>query len=169
MQKRPPVNNQIRSPEVRVVDETGKQLGMMQIQEALRLASERRLDLIQVTEKVEPPVCKIMDFGKFLYQEEKKRRDAKPQKGGELKIIRLTYNIAPHDLATRADQAEKFLKRGDKVLIDLRLRGREKALQDFARDKIQTFLELLSSRISFKIERDIKREPRGLTLIVIKS
>jgi len=154
---------------VRVVDETGKQLGMMQIQEALRLASERRLDLIQVTEKVEPPVCKIMDFGKFLYQEEKKRRDAKPQKGGELKIIRLTYNIAPHDLATRADQAEKFLKRGDKVLIDLRLRGREKALQDFARDKIQTFLELLSSRISFKIERDIKREPRGLTLIVIKS
>ncbi|KKU86747.1 MAG: Translation initiation factor IF-3 [Parcubacteria group bacterium GW2011_GWA2_47_9] len=154
---------------MRVVDETGKQLGMMQIQEALRLASERRLDLIQVTEKVEPPVCKIMDFGKFLYQEEKKRRDAKPQKGGELKIIRLTYNIAPHDLATRADQAEKFLKRGDKVLIDLRLRGREKALQDFARDKIQTFLELLSSRISFKIERDIKREPRGLTLIVIKS
>jgi len=91
------------------------------------------------------------------------------EKGGELKIIRLTYNIAPHDLATRADQAEKFLKRGDKVLIDLRLRGREKALQDFARDKIQTFLELLSSRISFKIERDIKREPRGLTLIVIKS
>lgn len=141
----------------------------MDTTEALRLTGERGLDLIQVTEKVEPPVCKMMDLGKYLYQEEKKRREAKPQKGGELKIIRLTFNISPHDLGIRANQAEKFLKRGDKVLVDLRLRGREKALQDFAKEKLQTFLELLNSRISIKIERDIKREPRGLTLIVIKS
>lgn len=141
----------------------------MDIQEALRLSYGRRLDLIQVTEKVDPPVCKMMDYGKYLYQEEKKRREAKPQKGGELKIIRLTYNISPHDLGVRADQAEKFLKRGDKVLVDLRLRGREKALQDFARKKMQTFLELLKSRISYKVERGVKKEPRGLTLIIVKE
>ena len=137
MIKKPLDNNQIRTPQVRVIDETGKQLGIISSGEALRIARERNLDLIQVTEKVEPPVCKMGDYGKYLYQEEKKSRSAKKHKAGELKGIRLTFNISLHDLETRVHQAEKFLSKGDKVRIELPLRGRDKALGDFAKEKIR--------------------------------
>lgn len=154
---------------MRLIDETGKQAGVLSIQDALRLARERGLDLIQVTEKVEPPVCKIMDYGKYLYQEEKKRRLSKPQKGGEMKIIRLTFNISPHDLEIRAKQAEKFLQRGARIMIELRLRGRERTLSDFAKEKINKFLEILGNLIQYKVERELKKEPRGITMIIAKA
>ena len=162
-------NNQIRAQEVRVVDETGKQLGIMPLREALQIAQERSLDLAQVTEKVEPPVCKITDYGKYQYQQEKKERKTKKQKGGELKGIRLTFNISQHDLETRAKAAAKFLKRGDKIKIELRLRGRERALGDFARGKVAKFLEVLKNLIPIKTERELKREPRGFTMIISKE
>ena len=133
------------------------------------MARERNLDLIQVTEKVEPPVCKIEDYGKYLYREEKKNRSMKKQKGGELKGIRLTYNISLHDLETRARQAEKFLNKGDVVRVELTLRGREKALQDFAKEKMNKFLEILNNIIPIKIEKGLKREARGLILIISKG
>jgi len=139
----------------------------MDTKEALQLARERHLDLIQVTEKAEPPVCKIMDYGKYVYSEQKKmKKAAQKQKGGELKQIRLSFGISVHDLETKAMQAEKFLKRGDKVRIEMRLRGREKSLGQFAREKMGKFLEILESSISLKIERDLKKEPRGLTMII---
>jgi len=163
------INNQIRAREVRLIDESGKQAGILSIQEALQMARERNLDLIQVTEKVEPPVCKIGDYGKYLYQEEKKEKAARKHSGGEMKGIRLTYNISSHDLETRARQAEKFLRKGDKVMVELRLRGREKAFQNFARDKINKFLEILQNIIPIKVEREVKREARGLTIIITKS
>ncbi len=169
MPKYPPVNYQIRAGEVRVIDETGKQAGVMNIQDALGLARERNLDLIQVTENVEPPVCKIMDYGKYLYHEEKKRRMAKPKRGGELKTIRLTFNISPHDIDVRANQAEKFLKEGNKIMIDMRLIGRQKALRDFAREKVGKFLEALGSRAAYRVERELKNEPRGMTMIIAKQ
>ena len=140
----------------------------MALEEALRVARERNLDLIQVTEKVEPPVCKIGEYGKYLYQEEKKNKLAKKQKGGELKGLRLTFNISVHDLETRAHQAEKFLNKGNKVRIEMRLRGREKALQGFAREKINKFLEILNELVPIKTEKELKREPRGLTMIISK-
>ncbi len=140
------------------------------MEEALQKAQERNLDLIQVTSKVEPPVCKIMDYGKFLYQQKKREKEsAKKQKGGELKGIRLGFNMAQHDLEVKARQAEKFLKEGNKVKIELRLRGREKALGDHAREKINTFLEILQKLIPYKAEREIKREPRGFTMIISKE
>lgn len=163
------MNNQIRAREVRVIDAEGKQLGILDIQDALRVARERNLDLIQVTENVEPPVCKIMDYGKYLYQEEKKRKMAKPQKGGELKTIRLTFNISVHDLEVRANRAEKFLKEGNKVLLEMRLRGREKTLQNFAKEKFAKFLEIIGRRLQYKIERELKGEPRGLAMIIAKQ
>lgn len=153
---------------MRVIDETGKQLGVMPLEKALQTAMERNLDLIQVTEKVEPPVCKIMDYGKYLYQQKKKEKAARP-KGGELKGIRLGFNISQHDLETRVRQAEKFLKAGDKVRIEMRLRGREKALGNFAKEKINKFLEILTSLVPYKVERELKREPRGFTMIISKS
>jgi len=132
---------------------------------ALQIAKEHNLDLIQVTGKVLPPVCKIGDFGKFLYRLKKKEGTVK-QKGGELKGIRLSFKISDHDLETRAKQSEKFLKKGDKIRIEMRLRGREKALQGFAREKIEKFLEILNKSIPIKTERELKRQPRGLTIII---
>ena len=153
---------------MRAIDENGKQLGVVSLEEALRMAQERNLDLIQVTEKVEPPVCKIMDYGKYLYREEKKERGIKKQKGGEVKGIRLSFAISSHDLEVRAHQAEKFLKKGDKIKIELILKGREKAHGDFAREKIKKFLEILEKLIPIKVERDLKKEFKGLTMIISK-
>ena len=169
MSKKLLVNRQIRAREVRLIDETGKQLGVVPFEEAARLAIERKLDLIQVTQKVEPPVCKLGDYGKYLYREEKKEKATRKHKGGELKGIRLTFNISLHDLETKVRQAEKFLKRGDRVRIELPLRGREKALQDFAKEKIEKFLEILRGVISIRIERELKREPKGFTMIIFKE
>lgn len=163
------MNNRIRAKEVRLIDETGEQLGVLPIEQAIEKAREKGLDLIQVTERVDPPVCKIMDHGKFLYSLKKKERKAKAHHVGELKGIRLTFSISDHDLETRARQAEKFLKKGDKVRIEMKLRGREKAHQDFAREKIKKFIDLLNQTIPVKIERDLKKQPRGLTMIIAKN
>jgi len=162
------VNNQIRANEVRVIDETGKQLGVMQLDKALQLAREYNLDLVQVTEKVQPPVCKIIDYGKYLYQQQKKEKLAK-QKGGGVKGIRLTFGISEHDLETKANQAEKFLKNGNKIKIEMKLRGRERMLKNFAKGKIDKFIQLLEGLIPIKIERELKREFGGLTMIISKK
>ena len=170
MNQRPIANTQIRAKEVRVVDETGKQLGVLPLEEALRTAYERNLDLIQVTDKVDPPVCKIVDYGKYVYHERKKEKSAtKKQKISELKGIRLGFNISQHDMEIRARQAEKFLKGGDKVRINIVLRGREKALGNFAKEKINKFLEILQGFTQYKIEREVKREPRGFSTIISKQ
>jgi translation initiation factor IF-3 len=166
--KKPLINNQIRSPKVRVLDETEKQLGVLDLTEALRIAQERKLDLIQVTEKADPPVCKIMDYGKYLYWLQKKEKGPR-QRGGEVKGIRLTFNISSHDLETRAKQAEKFLKEGDKIRIEMILRGREKAHFDFARDKVNQFIEILNKIIQIKEDRELRREPRGFSIIIGKK
>jgi translation initiation factor IF-3 len=167
--KKPLANEQIRAREVRVVDETGKQLGVMDLEKAFRAAQERGLDLVQLTEKVEPPVCKITDYGKHLYWLEKKKKDSKQQKKGELKGVRLSFNISPHDMELRAKQAEKFLKQGDKVRIELKLRGRQRALQNISQGKFEKFLEILQNLVPIKVERELRKQPRGLTMIVTKA
>jgi translation initiation factor IF-3 len=167
---RPIANNYIRASQVRVVDETGKQLGVLNLSEAIQIAKDRGLDLIQVTEKVEPPVCKIMDYGKYLYQETKKDKSAqKKQKISELKGIRFGFNISEHDLEVKAKQADKFLKDGDKVRVDIILRGREKAMTDFAQEKIKKFMEILQRFTLYKTEREIKKEPKGFSTIISKQ
>lgn len=154
---------------MRLIDETGKQLGVVSLEEALRIAKERNIDLIQVTEKTVPPVCKLEEYGKYLYREEKKEKSMNKQKGGELKAIRLTFNISPHDLEIRVNQAEKFLNKGDKVRLELPLKGRQKALEGFAREKFKQFLEMLQKTTHIKIEKEIKREFRGLNMIIAKN
>ena len=165
--KYPFINNRIRAREVRVIDETGKQLGVFALGEALRLAQERNLDLIQVTEKVEPPVCKLGDYGKYLYSLQKKEKTTKT-KAGEIKGVRISFAISPHDLETKVKMTEKFLKKGYRVRVELVLRGREKALGDFAKGKMNQFSETLGKLTPFKIERELKREPRGFTMIISK-
>ena len=151
------------------MDETGKQLGIMNIFDAIDLAKSKGLDLIQVTEKVEPPICKIADYGKYLYQQQKKEKKMAKPKGGELKEIRLTFGISPHDMEIRANQAKKFLEEGNKIKINMNLRGREKAMGSFATEKVKKFLEILNNSIPIKTERELKREPRGFTMIVSKQ
>lgn len=164
--KKPFVDNQIRAGKVRVIDEKGNNLGILNLIEAIRLARERNLNLVKVTEKVEPPVCRFMDYGKYLYSLQKK---TKIKKTGELKTIRLGFNISLHDLETRVKQTENFLKKGDKIRLEMLLRGREKALGNFAKGKFNQFLEILKKVIPIKIERELKREGRGLSMIVTKA
>ena len=169
MQKRIFINNQIRAQEVRLIDETGKQMGVVPFQQALDLAQERGYDLIQVTEKVAPPVCKLGEYGKYLYQQEKKAKETKKQDSGELKEIRLTYSISNHDLEKRIKQAEKSLQKGNRLRITLRLKGRQNALQGYAKEKIENFMEKLQESTPVKIERELKKEPRGLSTTVSKK
>jgi translation initiation factor IF-3 len=163
------VNNQIRASKVRVIDESGKNLGIFSLEEALKMAKERNLDLIQITDKADPPVCKIFDYGKFLYQMKKKEKERKKEKGGEIKGVRLGFNISEHDMEIRANQAKEFLEEGNRVQIEMILRGREKELTNFAKEKIKRFLEILESKIPIKVEQELKRVPRGFIMIISRK
>ncbi|MEA3295576.1 MAG: translation initiation factor IF-3 [Patescibacteria group bacterium] len=162
------INNQIRAEKVRLIDAKGENIGILDLNEAIEKAKQENLDLIQITEKTDPPICKIMNYGKYLYIKEKKEKTGNKAKI-ELKGIRLKFNISSHDLETRAKQAEKFLKKGNKIRIEMKLRGREKALFDFSKEKIKNFLEILNKIIPIKIEQDLKRQPRGLTMIISRN
>lgn len=166
--KKPFINNQIKAREVRLVDEEGRQLGIISFSDAMKQAMERGLDLIQVTEKLDPPVCKIGDYGKFLYSLKKKEKKTH-KKTGELKSIRLTFNISDNDLRTRIKTAEKTLKENGKIKIDMRLRGRERGLTDHAVEKVNRFLEILNETTEYKIEKELKKEPRGYSMIISKK
>ncbi len=166
MFKKPLINNQIRASQVRLIDETDHQLGIVMLKEALEMAWAKHLDLVQVTDKVIPPVVKITDYGKYLYSLQKKD---KGKRTSEVKSIRLTYNISPHDMETRAAQAKKFLEKGDKVKIDLRLRGREKAFANLSKEKVGQFLEILSKSTPYKIDQELKKEMGGFNMIVSKG
>ncbi len=170
MQKRTLINNQIKAPEVRLIDQTGQMIGVVTLKQALIKAHEANLDLIEISEKTDPPICKITDYGKFSYQQGKKEKKVgKGQKAGEIKGIRLSFAISPHDMDTRAKAVEKFLKSGYKVRIELVLRGREKGLTEFAGEKLLKFLETIKATTPIKIEREMKRESRGLTMIIARA
>lgn len=169
MEKKFLINNQIRASKVRIIDDQGKNLGIFSLEEALKMAKERNLDLIQITDKADPPVCRIFDYGKFLYQIKKKEREKRKEKGVEIKGIRLGFNISEHDMEIRANQAKEFLEKGNRIQIEMILRGREKLLTDFAKEKIKKFLEILESKIPIKVEQELKKVPRGFIMIVSKK
>lgn len=169
VQKQIFINNHIRASQVRLIDETGVQIGVVSLEEALKTAKEKGLDVIQVSEKATPPVCKLGDYGKYLYQLGKKERQEKKRVGGDLKEVRLTFNISTHDMETRANQAIKFLARGDNVRITVRLRGREKAMRTFTEEKVRSFLKLVEAKIPLKTETTLRVEPRGLSMIITKK
>lgn len=128
------------------------------------------MDLVQITDRVSPPVCKIKDYGKYLYREEKKKkRSKKADKSGELKEVQLTFSISSHDLETRKKRVLKFLREGNKVRLRMRLRGRENALLDYAKKKTNKFLEEIEEEVPIKIERRLKRERGGLAAIISKK
>ncbi len=151
-----------------MVDSQGVQLGIMPIEEAITKAKEQGLDLIQITEKANPPVCKITDYGKFSYWQSKKEKEGK-KKSGEMKGIRITFTMSEHDMQVKANLAKKFLEKGDKVKIEMRLKGRQKALKSFALDKIKKFIQQINELIPIKTERDIEAKPQGITTIITQN
>jgi translation initiation factor IF-3 len=150
---------------VRVIGAAGEQLGVMPPQQAIAIAKENGLDLVEVSPKAQPPVCRIMDFGKFQYQKSRQERQNKAkQKKSDIKGIRLGVRTDEHDLNFKKDQTEKFLKKGSKVKIEIILRGREKAHQDLARVNLVNFLKSIVT--DYKVEQDIKRFPGGFNVII---
>lgn len=153
---------------MRVIDPDGKNLGILETAEALRLAREQGLDLIEISAAANPPVCKITEFGKFKYAHEKFQREhGKKQKDVELKGIRIGFTTGRHDLELRAKQIMKFLEGGDKVRIDMRLRGREKAHGPLALQKFNAFLQMIP--MEFKLEAPPKRFPQGFIAVAVKK
>jgi translation initiation factor IF-3 len=161
------INEEIRDKEVRVIDSDGTQLGILPIEEALQLSIDRKLDLVKVAPQAKPPVCKIMDYGKYRYELQKKEKEArKKQKQNivELKEIRLSTFIEEHDLMVKANNAVKFLKEGDKVKVSLRFRGRERDHVDVGQRVMQRFAEAISD--AGNVERAPLLEGRSLIMIL---
>ena len=148
-----------------VIDEKGEPLGQMDTTQALDLAQTRGLDLVEVAPMAHPPVCRILNFNAFQFQQEKQLRKAKAnQKKVELKGIRLTFRIGQHDRDTRKRTALEFLDQGHKVLLEMRLRGRENALADHGRQVIEGFVKELGPDIS--VEQPLGRMGNRFTMIV---
>jgi translation initiation factor IF-3 len=163
------VNEQIGNEEIRVIDESGKPLGILKTAEALRTAQERALDLVEVSPKAEPPVCKFIDYGHFKYQKEKEVRKQKAQsKEVEVKGIRLSVRIGDHDFDIRRQQAKKFLERGDKLRLEIVLRGRERAHADIAEAVIRRFIAALQADFPLRVEQALSKQGGRITTVLAR-
>ena len=139
------INEQIRDKEIRLIGESGEQLGIMSSREALKLAEEAGLDLVKIAPTAKPPVCKIVDYGKYRYELARKEKDAKrKQKVIEVKEIRMSHNIDTNDLNTKVGAARKFLEKGNRVKVTLRFRGREMAHMSTSKHILDDFAQMLS-------------------------
>lgn len=159
------INEQIRDKEVRVIGMDGEQLGVMSIQEAMNLADEAGVDLVKIAPTAKPPVCRIVDYGKFRYEQTRKEKDSKKkQHVTEIKEIRLSPNIDTNDLQTKTGAARKFLSKGDKVKVTLRFRGREMAHMANSKHILDDIAEALSDVAS--VEKMPKVEGRSMTMFL---
>ena len=162
------INEQIRDREVRLVSEDGEQLGIMSARDAYLKAQEAGLDLVKIAPMAKPPVCKIIDYGKYRYELARKEKEArKKQKTVEIKEVRLSPNIDTNDLNTKVGAARKFLTKGDKVKVTLRFRGREMAHMSSSKHILDEFAEQLSD-ISV-IEKQPKVEGRSMTMVLTEK
>ncbi|MFP4212517.1 MAG: translation initiation factor IF-3 [Desulfohalobiaceae bacterium] len=158
-------NHQIRVPEVRVVNEQGEQLGVMPTKQALQLAEEQGVDLVEVSPKATPPVCRLMDYGKYQYQQRKRQQEAKKkQVQVQLKEVKLRPKTDEHDLQTKLDHVRKFLAKGDRCKITLFFRGREIVYKEQGQEIMQNILQELSDVA--KVEQAPKFEGRAMHMIV---
>lgn len=160
------MNENIREKEVRLISSTGEQVGVISTKEALRMAEEAELDLVMISPGANPPVCKIMDYGKFVYEQSKKEKEAKKkQKVVNVKEIRVSPTIEEHDLGIKSNNARKFINDGDKVKITVRFRGREAANANVIGRKIlDNFLSRLEDVCV--VEKPAKLEGRNMTMIL---
>lgn len=163
-------NREITAPIVMLLDEENKSLGNVDMNEAMRIATEREMDVVEINPKSEPPVVKLVHFSEFKYQKEKAARKQKAHSHtSEIKGVRLSMRIGGHDLETKKGQAEKFLDRGDKVKVELILRGREHGKLDLAFETIRKFIALIETTMPLRLEQDVSRQGHKLTAIVAKK
>lgn len=162
------INEQIRDKEVRLVGENGEQLGIMSSRDAQKMADDAGLDLVKIAPTAKPPVCKIVDYGKYRYEQIRREKEAKKkQKTIEIKEIRLSPNIDTNDLNTKMNAARKFLTKGDKVKVTLRFRGREMAHMANSKHILDDFAEELSEIAV--IEKAPKVEGRSMTMVLTQK
>lgn len=159
-------NWNIQSPKLRVIDNEGNQLGILDKQDALNKAKEKGLDLVEVASRADPPVARIVDFQKFRYEESKKERGSKKESGGGLKELWLSPRIADHDLEVRVKRTEEFLKDGFKVKLTVKFKGREMAHPELGHQVLKQTLAMLGEGIG--VERESRFEGRNLSIIVTK-
>ncbi len=159
------LNEDIRDREVRVISSDGEQLGIMSAKQALKKAEEKNLDLVKIAPTANPPVCKIMDYGKYRFEQAKKEKENKKnQRVIETKEIRLSLNIDTHDFDTKANQAIKFLNSGHKVKVSIRFRGREMAHPQIGEETMKKFAEVVSDYAS--VEKPAKLEGRQMLMFL---
>lgn len=159
------INEEIRDKEVRLIDADGTMLGIVSGKEAQRIAEERKLDVVKISPNANPPVCKILDYGKYKYELQKREKEAKKkQKTMEVKEVRLSPYIESHDLGVKANNAAKFLKAGDKVKVSLRFKGREKDYTQMGVNVMNKMLEILGDTCS--VEKKPELEGRNMVMIL---
>ncbi len=159
------INEEIRDKEVRVIDSDGTQLGVMPIAEAMRLAEEKNTDLVKIAPQAKPPVCKIMDYGKYRFEQAKREKEAKKnQRVIEVKEVRLSLNIDTHDFETKANQAIKFLKSGNRVKVSIRFRGREMAHPENGLVTMSDFADAVKEYGT--VEKPAKLEGRSMLMFI---
>lgn len=161
----PIINERIRFPKIRVIDSDNAQLGIMTPREALELAEEKEMDLVLVTDKADPPVCRIIDYGKFKFEQEKKAKEAKKkQHNVEVKEVKMRYKIEKHDYDVRINQAKRFLQDGDKVKATVMFRGREIQHSDMARDLLSRLANDLQEFA--EVQQFPKQEGRNMMMLL---
>ncbi len=161
----PRINDRIRTPEIRLIGYTGEQVGVVDIDTALKMADEVGLDLVEIAPEANPPVCKIMDFGKYKYEVAQKAREARQnQTHIVVKEVRLTPKIETHDYVTKRNQVEKFLKGGDKVKVTMKFRGREQTRPEMGYKLLQRLAEDVAE-FAF-VEFAPKQEGRNMTMVL---
>ena len=162
------INEQIRDREVRLIGENGEQLGIMSARDAFKLAQEAELDLVKIAPGAKPPVCKIIDYGKYRYELARKEKEArKKQKTVELKEVRLSPNIDTNDLNTKMNAARKFISKGNKVKVTLRFRGREMAHVQASKHILDDFAEALADIAV--VEKAPKLEGRSMGMVLAEK
>ena len=162
------INGQIRDKEVRVIAENGDQLGVMPVKEAMKLAQEAELELVKIAPKAQPPVCKIIDYGKYRYELARKEKEAKKkQKTVEVKEVRISPNIDTNDLNTKVNNAKKFIAKGNKVKVTLRFRGREMAHMQQSKHILDDFAEMLAEVAV--VEKPAKLEGRSMSMVLTEK
>ena len=162
------INEQIRDKEIRLIGENGEQLGIMSARDAMKMAKEAELDLVKIAPAAKPPVCKIIDYGKYRYEQARKEKEAKKkQKTIEIKEVRLSPNIDVNDLNTKVGAARKFIEKGNKVKVTLRFRGREMAHMQSSRHILDDFAEQMKDVAS--VDKPPKIEGRNMTMFLTEK
>ena len=163
------INNQIRAHELRVIDSENQNLGLLSIKDALELAQSKGLDLIEISPNANPPVAKIMDYGKYQYEASKKLKKAKAgAKASETKSIQIKIGTGDHDLALKAKTASKWLKEGHRIKIELFLAGRAKYMDEkFLKERLDRVLHLITE--DYKVSEAYKKGPKGLFITIEKT